>query len=98
MRVSGQSVRRPNGQRKPGNATEPSFGPSRNLDYELELGVWIGPGNALGEPVPIARAGDPTAGAAGLGDGRIAFRASELPIAGIARARQRSGTRSHWRP
>ena len=43
--ASGTDVRRPNGQRKPANETVPTFGPCRNLDYELELGVWIGPGN-----------------------------------------------------
>jgi fumarylacetoacetase len=53
---SGAPVRRPNGQRKPASESVPSFGPSRNLDYELELGVWIGPGNALGTPIPIAEA------------------------------------------
>ena len=54
--VSGAPVHRPNGQRKPATETIPTFGPSRNLDYELELGVWIGPGNALGAPIPIADA------------------------------------------
>ena len=53
--VSGE-VRRPNGQRKPAGDEAPVFGPSRSLDYELELGVWIGPGNALGTPVPIGEA------------------------------------------
>ena len=43
VRVSGSPVRRPNGQRKPAKDPEPSFGPCRNLDYELELGIWIGP-------------------------------------------------------
>jgi fumarylacetoacetase len=56
--VSGCKVRRPEGQRKPANEQVPSFGPSRNLDYELELGLWIGPGNALGEPIAIAEAAD----------------------------------------
>jgi fumarylacetoacetase len=56
VRPSGTPVHRPNGQRKPASETVPSFGPSRNLDYEIELGIWIGPGNALGEPVPIAEA------------------------------------------
>ena len=56
IQASGASVRRPNGQRKPAAESVPSFGPSRNLDYELELGVWIGPGNALGTPIPIAEA------------------------------------------
>ncbi len=53
---SGTPIRRPNGQRKRADEAEPSFGPCRNLDYELELGVWIGPGNALGEPIPIGGA------------------------------------------
>jgi fumarylacetoacetase len=55
---SGMPVRRPLGQRKPADAAVPSFGPSRNLDYELELGIFIGPGSSLGEPIPIARAGE----------------------------------------
>jgi len=65
---SGTAIRRPNGQRKPASETEPSFGPSRNLDYELELGVWIGPGNALGEPIPIARTSEHVAGFCLLND------------------------------
>src|SRR4051794_17508158 len=66
--VSGTSVRRPNGQRKPANETVPSFGPSRNLDHELELGIWIGPGNAQGKPIPIAEAADHVAGFCLLND------------------------------
>ncbi|MFZ0395238.1 MAG: fumarylacetoacetase [Terracidiphilus sp.] len=54
--VSGQPIRRPWGQAKPPQAAEPSFGPARNLDYELEVGIFIGPGNPLGEPIPIAEA------------------------------------------
>ena len=53
--VSGMSFKRPLGQFKT-EAPTPQFGPSRRIDYELELGAFIGPGNALGEPVPIARA------------------------------------------
>jgi fumarylacetoacetase len=68
IRVSGVPVRRPNGQRKPATDPVPSFGPSRNLDYELELGVWIGPGNELGEPIPIARASEHIAGFCLLND------------------------------
>ncbi len=56
VRPSGTPVHRPNGQRKPSGETVPSFGPTRSLDYEIELGIWIGPGNPLGEPVPIAEA------------------------------------------
>ncbi len=68
IRVSGTPVRRPQGQRKPATEAVPSFGPSRNLDFELELGIWIGPGNALGEPVPIERASDHIAGFCLLND------------------------------
>jgi fumarylacetoacetase len=51
---SGVPVRRPCGQTEQNGMV--SFGPTRMLDYELELGFFVGPGNALGEPVPIARA------------------------------------------
>ncbi len=54
--VSGTEIRRPRGQTKAPEAEGPSFGPSRRLDFELELGIWIGPGNALGEPIPIDEA------------------------------------------
>jgi fumarylacetoacetase len=56
--VSGADVRRPHGQVKPPDAAVPNFGPSRSFDYELETAFLIGPGNALGEPVPIDRAAD----------------------------------------
>jgi fumarylacetoacetase len=65
---SGAALRRPNGQRKPATDTTPSFGPARNLDYELELGIWIGPGNALGTPIPIAEAAAHIAGYCLLND------------------------------
>jgi fumarylacetoacetase len=66
--VSGTAVRRPNGQRKPAAEAAPTFGPSRNLDYELELGLFVGPGNALGTPVPIGQAADHIAGYCLLND------------------------------
>ena len=56
--VSGADVRRPHGQTKPPDATEPVFGPSKSFDYELEMAFLIGPGNALGQPVPIDHAAD----------------------------------------
>ena len=68
VRVSGGAVRRPNGQRKPPTQAAPDFGPCRNLDYELELGVWIGPGNDLGQPIPIAEASSHIAGFCLLND------------------------------
>jgi len=55
--VSGVPVRRPLGQSKPALAEMPIFGPSKSLDFELEMGVFIGPGNELGRPIPIGSAG-----------------------------------------
>ena len=56
--ASGAPVVRPSGQtRGPGDAS-PVVGPSRSLDYEVELGMWVGGENALGETVPIGRAGE----------------------------------------
>ena len=68
VRVSGATVRRPNGQQKAPDADAPVFGPARRLDLELELGVWIGPGNVLGEPVPIGEADAHIAGLCLLND------------------------------
>jgi fumarylacetoacetase len=53
--VSGQSVRRPKGQRKPDGAAEPVYGPTERLDYELEMGILVGGGNRQGEPIPIGK-------------------------------------------
>ncbi len=66
--VSGTPVRRPNGQRKGPDEAAPSFGPSRRLDFELELGIWIGPGNTLGDPIAIGRAADHICGFCLLND------------------------------
>ena len=68
IRPSGTPVRRPNGQRKRPDDKAPIFGPCRNLDYELELGVWVGTGNALGTPVPIGEAASHIAGYCLLND------------------------------
>ena len=51
--VSGQSFRRPMGQALPPGATAPVYGPCTRLDYELELGIYIGTGNAQGEPIAL---------------------------------------------
>ncbi|HET8749354.1 MAG TPA: fumarylacetoacetase [Sphingomicrobium sp.] len=68
VRPSGEDVVRPNGQRKPPDADVPEYGPSRRLDYELELGIWIGRGNDLGHPIPIGEAADHIAGYCLLND------------------------------
>jgi fumarylacetoacetase len=54
--VSGHEVRRPSGQTKSAQAAGPTYGAARSLDYELEVGVFIGTGNAVGEPIPIGQA------------------------------------------
>ncbi|MCB1032784.1 MAG: fumarylacetoacetase [Acidobacteria bacterium] len=56
--VSGTPVRRPHGQTKADDDESPTFGPSKLLDYELEVGAFIGPGNSLGHPIPLAEAED----------------------------------------
>jgi fumarylacetoacetase len=54
--VSGTPVTRPRGQIRDDPAAPPAYGPSRRLDYELEIGMFVGTGNRLGDPIPIARA------------------------------------------
>lgn len=66
--VSGQVFKRPQGQTKAPDAAEPSFGPSKRLDYELELGFFVGRGNALGEPIGIGEAEDHLFGVGLLND------------------------------
>jgi fumarylacetoacetase len=68
IRASGEPVIRPSGQRKAPDADAPEYGLSRRLDYELELGIWIGEGNELGQPIPIGEAGDHIAGYCLLND------------------------------
>ena len=58
LQPSGLPIRRPSGQRKPQEENAPSYGPCRKLDYELEVAVWVGPGNKQGEPIPISQAAD----------------------------------------
>jgi len=56
--VSGQSFPRPRGQLKALDATEPTLGLSKRLDYELEMGIFMGSGNVLGSPISIDQAED----------------------------------------
>jgi fumarylacetoacetase len=56
--VSGTAFHRPMGQMMPPGASAPVYGPCARLDYELELGIFIGPGNSLGEPIPLAQANE----------------------------------------
>ncbi|XP_036400347.1 fumarylacetoacetase [Megalops cyprinoides] len=54
--VSGTPIRRPMGQMRPDPSQPPVFGPSKQLDIELEMAFFVGAGNQLGEPIPIERA------------------------------------------
>nr|XP_020444154.1 fumarylacetoacetase [Monopterus albus] len=54
--VSGTPVRRPSGQMRPDQTKPPVFGPSKQLDIELEMAFFVGGGNQLGEPIPIRKA------------------------------------------
>jgi fumarylacetoacetase len=65
---SGTPVRLPSGQLKDADSAAPTFGPSRRLDYELEIGVWIGPGNELASPIAIGEADNHLAGFCLLND------------------------------
>jgi len=66
--VSGDSFRRPQGQTLPPGADVPVVGPSRRLDHELELGLFIGPGNDRGRPITIDEAEDRMFGLSLLND------------------------------
>ena len=69
IRASGEPIIRPSGQRKGSDGdAPPEYGPSRRLDYELELGIWIGRGNELGQPIPIGEAAEQIAGYCLLND------------------------------
>jgi fumarylacetoacetase len=54
--VSGTPVKRPHGQTRDDQNAPPTFGPSKRLDYEMELGMFIGPGNPLGQPIAASDA------------------------------------------
>jgi fumarylacetoacetase len=58
INISGTPVRRPSGQVLPPDAEVPVFSPCRLMDFELEMGFFIGSGNAQGEPVPVSQAAE----------------------------------------
>lgn len=66
--ASGTPVRRPSGQTMSADAEAPAFGPSRRLDFELEVGLFVGSGNALGTAIPISEAGEHLFGVCLLND------------------------------
>lgn len=66
--VSGHPVKRPSGQKMPPDAEKPEFGPSRAMDFELEMGFFIGPGTDVGESVSPENAEDHIFGMALVND------------------------------
>ncbi|MEZ5660823.1 MAG: fumarylacetoacetase [Burkholderiaceae bacterium] len=66
--VSGQTFHRPKGQMMAPGADAPTFGPCKRLDYELEIGIWVGRGNALGESIGIDQVDDHVFGLCLLND------------------------------
>jgi fumarylacetoacetase len=56
--ISGTPFHRPMGQAMPPGASAPVYGACKRLDYELEMGFFVGPGNSLGTPIPITEAED----------------------------------------
>jgi fumarylacetoacetase len=66
--LSGTPVHRPSGQIMLGSGDAPVYAPTRMLDYELELGAFLGPGNPMGQPIPIANAEDHLFGVCLLND------------------------------
>lgn len=97
VRPSGEPVIRPRGQRKPPDADAPRFEPTQRLDYELELGVWIGEGNALGTPIPIGEAARHIAGLSLFNDWSARdFQAWEYQPLGPFLAKNFHSTVSPW--
>ena len=68
VEVSGASFHRPLGQTRPPGSDQPVFGPSKRLDYEMELGFFVGAGNRRGEPIAIDDAEDHIFGVCLLND------------------------------
>ena len=66
--TSGTRVRRPGGQTRPDASAAPVFGPTRSLDYELEVAALVAGDNTLGTPVPLTRAEDHVFGLCLLND------------------------------
>jgi len=95
--VSPQGFVRPRGQSLPAGANAPQFGPSQRLDYELELGVFVGAGNALGEPLGMAAAEDDWFGIVLLNDWSARdFQAWEYQPLGPFLAKNFATTISPW--
>lgn len=97
IRPSGVPMVRPKGQSKVPGLDAPVVGPSARLDFELELGIWIGRGNELGETIPIGRAAEHIAGLCLLNDWSARdFQAWEYQPLGPFLAKNFQTTISPW--
>lgn len=95
--VSGQSFPRPQGQIMPPGATQPSLAPSKRLDIELELGIFIGSGNPVGNPIAMAQAEQHVFGMCLLNDWSARdFQAWEYQPLGPFLAKNFATTLSPW--
>ncbi|MEO6322283.1 MAG: fumarylacetoacetase [Polaromonas sp.] len=95
--VSGQKFVRPRGQTKGPNEDVPVLRPTHRLDYELELGVFVGQGNALGDPIPMEQAEDHAFGLVLLNDWSARdFQAWEYQPLGPFLAKNFASTISPW--
>ena len=95
--VAGQKFRRPHGQALRDGSRTPEYGPSQRLDYELELGIYVGTGNALGEPIALSRAEDHVFGISLLNDWSARdIQAWEMAPLGPFHAKNFATTVSPW--
>lgn len=95
--VSGNDVRRPSGQSREDGRIEPEFAPSRMVDYEAELGFYVGHGSAHGEPIPIGSIRDHIFGASILNDWSARdFQVWETQPAGPLLAKNFATSMSPW--
>lgn len=95
--VSGQQFVRPRGQTKGPNEEVPVLRPTQRLDYELELGVFVGQGNALGDPILMTQAEDHAFGLVLLNDWSARdFQAWEYQPLGPFLAKNFASTISPW--
>lgn len=93
----GTPIRRPAGQTRPAGDETPTVGPSRSLDYELELGIIIGGENAIGEVVPASQAMDRIFGVVLLNDWSARdLQAWEYQPLGPFLAKNFASTVSNW--
>ncbi|WP_077003300.1 fumarylacetoacetase [Variovorax sp. KK3] len=95
--VAGQQFRRPYGQALRDGSSTPEYGPCRQLDYELELGIYVGAGNALGERIALSRAEDHVFGISLLNDWSARdIQAWEMAPLGPFHAKNFATTVSPW--